>query len=223
MQDAGSVFTCLPERAIERAVVDVEHAGIGHEQLVGGDTLVSELAHLGQALVWHVGDDHVERVIDGGLAVGLGVPRVEALDGALALGLNREVDDARGAAPRCRPGAGLEVIGRDGAPEGHIEVRMGVDAAGNDQAVFGVEDGVGVHVEVFSDEGDFFIFDVDVGEIVVGGGDDVAVFDEYAHWGSPRLSSVGEIRPSGWHSSNFGAAAPCAWGCAPQTPPRGVS
>jgi hypothetical protein len=59
----------------------------------------------------------VEAVVDRGLALGLGVPGVEAGPQRAALLLDREVDDRRGAAVGRGDGAGLEVVRRGGAAE----------------------------------------------------------------------------------------------------------
>jgi hypothetical protein len=66
--------------AQDLAVVAVEDARVGHEQLEAGDALVDQQVHLLERLVVvAVRDDHVEAVVDGAVAVGLGVPGVEAL------------------------------------------------------------------------------------------------------------------------------------------------
>jgi hypothetical protein len=51
-------------RAEDLPVVDVEDAGVGHEELEGRDPLVAMLAHLLEGAVVHVGHDHVEAVVD---------------------------------------------------------------------------------------------------------------------------------------------------------------
>ncbi len=102
--DQAAVLRGLLHRPEDRRVVAVEHARVGGEQLEVGDALRDELVHLGQRLVGDVAHDHVEAVVDDGVALGLGVPRVEARAQALALRLDGEVDDAR-RARRTRPRA----------------------------------------------------------------------------------------------------------------------
>ena len=45
----------------------------------------------------------------------------------LAVGLHHEVDDRGGPAPRRGPGAGLERVGGERAPERHLHVGVAVD------------------------------------------------------------------------------------------------
>ena len=62
-------------RPQDLAVVGVEHAGVGHEQLEAGDALVvDEVRHRLQRLLVDAADDLVEAVVDGAVAVGLAVP-----------------------------------------------------------------------------------------------------------------------------------------------------
>ena len=61
--------------------------------------------------VAQVGDDHVQAVIDGGLALGLFPPRIERVAHFGAAGLNGEIDDGGGAAERRRARAGFEIVG----------------------------------------------------------------------------------------------------------------
>ena len=81
-------------------------------------------------------------VVDRAVAVGLAVPRLEAVEDALAGALHREVDDRRGAAPRRRSRARLEGVGRGGAAERQLHVGVRVDAAGNDVLPARVDDPV---------------------------------------------------------------------------------
>ncbi len=124
-------------------VVAVEDARVGHEQLEAGDSLGDEAVHLLEGSVVDVAQDHVEGVVDGALALGLGEPGVEALTHVLADPLDGEVDDRRGAAPRCRPRADLEGVGRERAPERQFHVGVAVDAPRYDVLARGVDDPVG--------------------------------------------------------------------------------
>ena len=60
------------------------------------------------------------------------MPDVERLAQGRALGLDGEVDVHGGAAERRRLVAGEEIVRRDRAAEGHVQVRMYVDPAGDD-------------------------------------------------------------------------------------------
>ena len=76
--DQAAVLRGLLHRPEDRGVVAVEHARVGGEQLEVGDALGDQLVHLGQRVVVDVAHDHVEAVVDDRVALGLGVPRVEA-------------------------------------------------------------------------------------------------------------------------------------------------
>ena len=47
--DASPVLTRLPESAIKRAVVYIEHTGVSHKQLVGCHAFVCQFLHLWKA------------------------------------------------------------------------------------------------------------------------------------------------------------------------------
>ena len=109
----------------------VEDAGVGGEQLEAGDPLPVHDVHLLQRRVVHVGDDHVEPVIDGAVAACLLVPRLEAGGQGGTLLLDGEVEDRGGATPGRCGGAGLERVRRERAAERHLHVRVHVDATGD--------------------------------------------------------------------------------------------
>ena len=131
-------------RPQDLAVVAVEHAGVGHEQLEAGDALVlGEVLHRLQRLVVDAADDLVEGVVDGALAAGLAVPLGEPLVDVLAVALHGHVDDRRDAAPRRRPRAGLERVGGERAAERQLHVGVHVDPAGDHVLAGGVDHAVG--------------------------------------------------------------------------------
>ena len=68
--------------------------------------------------VAQIGDDHVQAVVDAGLAFGLLPPGVERVAHARAARLDGEIDDAGGAAERRGAGAGLEIVGDVVPPNG---------------------------------------------------------------------------------------------------------
>ncbi len=101
-----------------------------------------------------------------------------------------EVDDHRGAAGKRGGGAGIEIVGGEGAHEGHLHVRVRIDAAGHHVAAGGVDDMVGVVVEIGADGDDLVVLDEDVGLGGEIGGDDRAAFDEFGHVGLSRCSRL---------------------------------
>ena len=151
--------------------------------------------HLGKRRIGHVRHDHVEAVVDRGLALGLGVPGVEALSQALALRLDREVDDRGRAAERRRAAAGLERVLGEGAPERQLHVGVHVDRAGNDPLARCVEGTVGFDLECLADERDALAVDEDVRWRRGVGVDDRPTLDQRAHR-FLRLVSTGKTAES---------------------------
>ena len=75
--------------------------------------------------------------------------------------------------------AGFEIVGAGGAAEGHVEMGVAIDAAGEDVHAGGVDDfGRRSFRDAGADFLDDFAFDQDVGGECVRGGDDGAVADE---------------------------------------------
>jgi len=79
-------------------------------------------------------DDAVEGVVGDGFVVGFLHPGVEGLAERLAFVLDGEIDERGGAAKGGGNGAGLEIVGAGGAAEGHVQMGVDIDAAGNDEA-----------------------------------------------------------------------------------------
>ena len=123
---------------------------------------------------------HVDQL----LAFGLGVPVGERLGEGLPGGLDAEVDVAGRAAERRRRLARLDVVDRDRAAEGHVEVGVRIDAARQHELAPGVDHTVGVVVERLADQRHPVALDEDVGDVVVGRGDDAATLDQHGHGSS---------------------------------------
>ena len=147
--DHRAVRRRLLHRSQDLAVVAVEDARVGHEELDARDAfLVDEPVHRGERVVVDAADDHVEAVVDRAVAVGLAVPRLEPVEHALTRALHGEVDDRRRAAPRRGSRAGLEGVGRERAAERQLHVGVGVDAAGHDVLAARVDHSLGGRREV---------------------------------------------------------------------------
>ncbi|GFJ84542.1 hypothetical protein Phou_087220 [Phytohabitans houttuyneae] len=116
--DDRAVVTGLLHGAQDLAVVGVEDARVRHEKLEARDPLADELVHRLERVVVDAAEDHVERVVDVAVAVGLGVPGGEPVLHHLAGALHREVDDRGGAAERGRLGARVERVRRERPPNG---------------------------------------------------------------------------------------------------------
>src|SRR2546426_2822446 len=176
--DEAAVFGGLAHGLEDRRVIEHEDARVGHEELEAGNAFADELAHLFELRGAEIGDDAVESVVGDGFVVGFLHPSVEGLAEGLAFVLDGEVDERGSAAKGGGDGAGLEIVGAGGAAEGHVEVGVDVDAAGNDEHAGGVEDARGVFGGKPGGDGrDFVAVDAHIGEGSVGGGYDGAVTD----------------------------------------------
>ena len=137
--DQPAVLRGLLHRPEDRPVVAEKDARVGREELEVRDTLGHEVVHLLERVVVDVAHDHVEPVVDDGIALGLGVPRVEAFAKRVAPRLDREIDD-RGRPAECRrPRPGLEGVLGQRPAERQLHVGVDVDAARDDVLAGGVD------------------------------------------------------------------------------------
>ena len=121
------------------AVIAVEHAGVGHEQLETGDALVHEFVHGLERIRIDTTNNLVEAVIDVTVTPRLLVPSGQAVLNSLARTLHGKVDDGRGATPCRSPSTRIKGVGREGSPEGQLHVGVAVDAARDDVLPGGVD------------------------------------------------------------------------------------
>ena len=143
--DQAAVPRGLLHRPQDRAVVAVEDARVGGEELEVGHALGDQRVHLGERVVVDVAHDHVEAVVGDGVALGLGVPGVEALaerrPAAWTAKSTIDVVPPKAAARVPVSNVSLANV----AAEGQLHVRVDVDAA-RDHVLAGRVDGlVGGH------------------------------------------------------------------------------
>ena len=130
-------------------------------------------------LILTTNDDAVKRVVADGLARRFLHPCIESSAQGLALVLDGEVDERGGSAERSGACAGFKIIGAGGAAERHVEMRVYINAAGQNVLPFGVD--YLLHVlarKTLADGFDFAATDGDVAGVSVGRGDHAAVNDE---------------------------------------------
>lgn len=186
--DQPAVAGGLLHGSQDLAVVAVEDSRIRHEQLEGRHAFGDEAVHLLERGRVDVREDHVEGVVDGAVAVGLGVPGVEPFAQGLAHALDGEVDDGGRAAPGGGAGAGLEGVGGVRSAERHLHVGVAVDAARDDVLARRVDPPVGAPAlggvgSVGGERDDTAALDEHVGVDLVGRGDDQATVDDGATHG----------------------------------------
>ena len=133
--DPSAVISRLTESTVKGSIVNIQNTRIGHEEFVGSDSLIRQFTHLTKPGIRHIGNDHVEGIIDESLAVSLFTPGIESFEGRLSFGLNREIDHTGGSSESCCTRARLKIVGTHGPAERHIKMRVGIDSPGNHQAV----------------------------------------------------------------------------------------
>ncbi len=178
--------------AQDLGVVGVEDAGVRHEQLEAGDALVDQGVHRLERELVDAADDLVEAVVDGAVALGLGVPGGQPVLDPLAVALHGEVDDRRGAAPGRGAGTRLEGVGGGGAAERQLHVGVGVDAAGDDVLAGRVDDLVDVALEVDAQQ---------AGSRREDGGNGLAVDQDIRHGGPGGVDHRPALDQSCAHAS----------------------
>ncbi len=161
-------------------LVGQREALIGHEHLERGIAVADRrrqfLAEHGRR--W-IGNDQVKAVIRVTLAVRLGVIVLDRLAQPLPALLQAERDDRRVAAKRGGAGAAFEIVGLHDIGTARLrDVHVTVDAAGQHQAVGGVNNGLGV-AKVEAEARDPPILDADIAAHDVGAcGDGAALNDQ---------------------------------------------
>ena len=203
--DQGAVVGGLLHGPQDLAVVAVEEARVGHEQLEAGDPLVDQRVHLLQRRLVDASHDHVEGVVDGALPLGLGMPCLEAVPDVLAGLLDGEVDDGRRATPGRCTGTDLEGVRGEGPAEGQLHVGVAVDSAGNHVLPRGIDDAFRSRLGRYGQRragleyrGDRGAVHQHLGGVASGGTDQRSVLDERRH-GSPfrtRVVSRGRLSPA---------------------------
>ena len=121
--------------AEERLVVDHQRALVGHEELVARDPLVGQRRELlERAALLQVGDRHVVAHVDHLLAVRFAFHSSKARRTTVPCGWMMKSTMRRRSAERRGGLARRDVVDRDRAAERHVEMRVRVDAAGQDVA-----------------------------------------------------------------------------------------
>ena len=187
--DEPAVLGGSRDRFEDRTVVDLKNAGVRHEQLERGDALFDHDVHFFEDFVRDVANDHVQAVVDRGLAAGLPQPRVARRLERLAHSLHREVDDRGGAAERRGDGTRIKVVRRERPTERELHVGMHVDATRDHVLACRVDTFRARRLEILPDHRDLLVLDEDIGLVRVGGGHDRPVGDErLPHVALPSLA-----------------------------------
>lgn len=177
--DHPAVLGGLQHGLENRRVVQHEHAGIGHENCERRNAFADQRAHFFQLRIAQVRDDAVECVVGHGLALGFFHPGVEGVAQRLAFVLNGEIDQRGRTAKGRRARPGLEIVRAGRAAERHVQVRVHVDAAGDDDAARGVNEFCGVlNGETLGDGGNLSARDADVRRVCIRSGDDRAAAND---------------------------------------------
>ena len=135
------LFRCV-ESPPQGGVIDHQSIGIGHVELHAGHPLLDQPGKEPPsfaAVLRNASEGEVEAEVDGGAAIGFGVPFAERFVGALAPRAC-EVQDAGGPSAGRRHRPALEVVGRAHRSYREIEVRVHVDPARDHQRPTRVHD-----------------------------------------------------------------------------------
>src|SRR6267378_7212340 len=114
----------------------------------------------------------MEAIVDRSLAFRFLVPVVDTLEKRLSFVLHREVDDGGCSSVGGGASAGEKIVGRLCPAEWEFHVRMRIDASGNNEFSGRIDNLIGFHLELGSDNGNLLILDQEVGFVVVSGSDD---------------------------------------------------
>ena len=184
----GAVFTVDPQHAadllhLREDVVELgvaDHKGvIGQIALEGSYPGCGHFPQLGAGVLIPVAYGHMEAVVTGAVPVGPAVPHIQGLLQAATLVLSGEIQDGGGAPGYGCRRAGLEAVGGDGAGHGHLQMGVGVDEAGKDQAAGGVHHPVAR--ELRGDAAYLLPLYEYVGNLQPSGGDEGAAFYHGTH------------------------------------------
>ena len=175
--DEAPVSPRAQERAQDRRVIRHQAAGIGHVELERRDAFRDQSVHFLDPCLGQVHDADVKGVVHDGLALRFLAPGVEGPGEGLALFLGGEVDDRGRAAEDRAQGARSEVVRRPPPREGHVEMGVRVDAAGDHHEAARVDD-VRRAGELGSHGRDPPPLDGDVRDEALGRGDERAALDE---------------------------------------------
>lgn len=130
-----------PLQNLQNAVV-VYFKVVGEVELKAGHPLlVPQFLHVGQHGLIHMLDHPVQAVINDTALGKAAVYLPLVAQGAARRAKGHVVYDGGGAAAGGGDAAGVEVVGRAGEAHVQIKVGVGVDAAGQQVAVFGIDDG----------------------------------------------------------------------------------
>ena len=191
-QRHGAELGAAGEGREHLVVIHHQRALVGHEVLEGVDAGLDHLGHLVEIFLAPPGHAHVEGIVGAGRA-GLLEPGLQRVQRALVGGRQAEIDGHGGAAGQRRGRAGIEIVGRMGAHEGHFHMGVRVDAAGHDVGAGGVDHLVARQVR--TDRRDGVAVDQDVGLVGEIGGNDRAALDDDGHGLSPPAAMIDAALP----------------------------
>ena len=143
--------------------------------LEGGDAALDHFGHILAHLVGPVRDAHVIGVV-GTRGLRAAVPVGPGVHQRLALAGDAEVNDHGRAAGQGRARTALVVICCAGAHEGHVEMRVRINAAGDNVAALGVNGFAGCQPR--ADGGDDLALNQHVGLVGAVRGNDRAALDD---------------------------------------------
>ena len=179
-------FAAAREAGVHLVIVHHQGALVGHEVLEGIHAPINAGGHLRPDFLRPAGNRHVEAVVDAGLACGAFFPQRQRAKQIIRAG--DDVVNNHGRAARCRSKRpAFPCLGSRGAHEGHFQMGVRVNAAGDDISTFCVDDRIARKAR--ADGGNDAAVNQHIGGIGQIMGNDSAAFDDSGH----------RLTPEGWH------------------------
>ncbi len=174
------------KRAVQLGVVDAERSLVGQKDFERSRSVVDDAAELAFRRVDEARHAHVEGIIASRLSGRLRFPQLIRLQRVIGPAGTNHFDERRRAAhQRGAAGRGIRVLGV-GAHERQVNVYVRIDEAGEHVLARGVDrlqPWLSRHIQIPLNARNRLIAAVDIGDVVVRGGNDSAVGDEQGHGG----------------------------------------
>ena len=170
-------FRTALERGEHLVILDHQRALVGHEMLEGIDAHIDGILHLLKDVLIPAGDGHVIADIAANLRGRFAVPFIDGIPDRSVGARQAEIHQHRGAATGRGPCACLERFGRGGAHEGHFQMGMGIDPAGDHIGIRGVD--IFIAFQILADLFDRLAVDQNVCLPRAVGGTDGATLDDF--------------------------------------------
>ena len=158
-----SVFAHRTHQIVKGAVVDLEPLlFIDHVSLERTDARLQQGRNFCQGGFVDVRRNHMQRIVCCDMPVRLNAAMFQAIEQAVTMALQSEIDDRGGATAQSGDGAGIKVVNTLLAHEANQEVHMGIDTARQHDPVARINDALAPTAPWRDKVNDFSIVDDNV-------------------------------------------------------------